>query len=145
MAQKPIRSTDKSLPISLLRAREKIMDPIRKMLAESQISEQKWRVLRVVAEAGPLEQSKIADLACLLLPSLTRIVQALEKDGLLMRKVDGQDKRRSIVSITDAGNKLIAQHSEQSNKILSEIETQLGEEKLETLFSILDDIRNIRI
>jgi len=37
-------STDRSLPIALLRARETVMEPVRDMLSESGISEQKWRV-----------------------------------------------------------------------------------------------------
>ena len=45
------------------------MGPIREMLTKSGISEQKWRVLRVLDEMGPVEQTAIAEAACLLLPS----------------------------------------------------------------------------
>ena len=54
-SQNSFRPTDRSLPIALLRAREKVMEPVREILAHSNISEQKWRVLRVVDEAGPVE------------------------------------------------------------------------------------------
>ena len=47
-----LRRTSRSLPIALLRARETVMAPIREMLAESDINEQKWRVLRVLDEVG---------------------------------------------------------------------------------------------
>ncbi len=67
--QPELRSTDRSLAISLLRTRESVMQPIREMLSKSGISEQKWRVLRVVAESGPMDQTVLADRACLLLPS----------------------------------------------------------------------------
>ena len=43
-----------------------------------------------------MEQTAIADAACLLLPSLTRIVQSLETDGLLSRQADNTDKLQSI-------------------------------------------------
>ena len=36
------------LPIALMRAREQVMAPIRNMLADSGITEQQWRVLRVL-------------------------------------------------------------------------------------------------
>ena len=55
-----LRRTDRSLPIALLRAREAVMEPVRDMLAASGLSEQKWRVLRVVDEAEALEQSRSA-------------------------------------------------------------------------------------
>ena len=67
----PLRRTARSLPIALLRARERVMGPIREILNESGISEQKFRVLRVVEESGPMEQTALAQQACLLLPSLT--------------------------------------------------------------------------
>ena len=72
----PLRRTARSLPIALLRARERVMGPIREILNESGISEQKFRVLRVVEESGPMEQTALAQQACLLLPSLTRMLRA---------------------------------------------------------------------
>ena len=55
----PLPSTQRSLAFALLRAREKVMTPIRAMLAEAGITEQQWRVLRVLDEFGPLEASKV--------------------------------------------------------------------------------------
>ena len=83
----PLRRTARSLPIALLRARERVMGPIREILNESGISEQKFRVLRVVEESGPMEQTALAQQACLLLPSLTRMLRAMEEGdriGLLL-------------------------------------------------------------
>ncbi len=57
----PLRRTARSLPIALLRARERVMGPIREILNESGISEQKFRVLRVVEESGPMEQTALAN------------------------------------------------------------------------------------
>ena len=62
------RKTKRSLPIALLRAREQVMEPIRAMLADSGVTEQKWRVLRVLEEAGEIEPTVIAREACLHLP-----------------------------------------------------------------------------
>ena len=103
-----LRSTKRSLPIALLRARETLMVPVREMLSKSQISEQKWRVLRVVNEAGPLEQTNIAKQACLLLPSLTRILRSMEEDGYISRVPGQTDKRKSVVHITPLGIELKA-------------------------------------
>jgi homoprotocatechuate degradation regulator HpaR len=106
----PTRPTQRSLPIALLRARETVMEPVREMLQRSGISEQKWRVLRVVEESGPLEQTAIAQSASLLMPSLTRLNQAMIEDGLLTRATDPKDKRKAIISITDKGRALILEH-----------------------------------
>jgi homoprotocatechuate degradation regulator HpaR len=136
----PLRQTDRSLPIALLRARETVMAPIRVMLSESGISEQKWRVIRVLAEAGPLEQTALAERACLLLPSLTRMLRAMESEGLLTRAPDARDGRKSIVSITEKGRSVITDHAPFSQEIFKDLETRFGAERLEQLLDLLEDL-----
>lgn len=139
------RETRRSLPIALLRARETVMGPIRSMLADSPLNEQKWRVMRVVNEGGPMEQTAIARAACLLLPSLTRILQSLEADGYMSREVHSVDRRKTVVSLTDKGRELIEQYADQSHAILDQLEGSLGPEKLETLLALLDDLQQLHL
>jgi homoprotocatechuate degradation regulator HpaR len=136
--------TSRSLPIALLRTRERIMVPIREMLQQSGISEQQWRILRVVDEAGEMEQTAIAQAACLQLPSLTRILRSMENDGLVGRKTDDADRRRTLVSITPAGRVLIAKHRARNADIFSTIETKFGREKLDLLLDLLDELQKIQ-
>lgn len=140
---RPIRPTRRSLPIALLRGRETVMGPIREMLAKSDINEQKWRVLRVLNESGPMEHTAIAEASCLLLPSLTRILSTMEEEGLLRREPGAQDRRKSIATITDAGHALIVRHMEESNAIFDRLEQQFGHERLETLLDLLDELRKV--
>ena len=119
------------------------MGPIREMLAKSNINEQKWRVLRVLNENGPMEHTAIAEASCLLLPSLTRILAALEADGLVNRAPGAQDRRKSIATITDAGRRLIISHMEESDAIFDRLRQRFGQDKLETLLDLLDELRTI--
>lgn len=139
-----LRRTDRSLPIALLRARETVMTPIRLMLADSPINEQKWRVLRVLHEGGAMEQTAIAKAACLLLPSLTRILQTMESEGMLTRQRHRRDGRKTVVEITERGRKLIATYAEQSREILDRFEERFGVEKLETLLDLLDELQSLK-
>jgi homoprotocatechuate degradation regulator HpaR len=139
------RETKRSLPIALLRARETIMAPIRDMLSESGINEQRWRVLRVLKEGGPMEQKAIAAEACLLLPSLTRILQHMEQDGWVSRANDPQDRRRTIGTATETGANLIEAHADQSNAILKRLEQQYGRDKLDDLLDLLEDLRQVEL
>ena len=50
-------SIARSLPIALLRAREKVMAPFREMLSRTDITEQQWRVLRILSEFGPQDST----------------------------------------------------------------------------------------
>ncbi|MFT6022342.1 MAG: homoprotocatechuate degradation regulator HpaR [Ascidiaceihabitans sp.] len=145
MTSPKLRQTTRSLPIALLRARETIMEPVREMLSRSQISEQKWRILRVVEEIGPVEQTVIAKRACLLLPSLTRLMHAMETDGLLTRVPSTTDRRKSIVSITDSGRALIDEHSTESVALFDRIEQQFGSQRLEDLLDLLEELQDLNL
>jgi len=138
-----IRRTSRSLPIALLRARETVMGPIREMLAESGINEQKWRVLRVLDEEGPMEQTALAARACLLLSSLTRILKTMEAEGLLNRAADESDRRKSIVSVTDKGRALIHTHLPQAEALFQRLQARYGTERMEELLDLLEELHGI--
>jgi len=143
MTRTPLRRTTRSLPIALLRARETVMGPVREMLAKSGVSEQKWRVLRVLDESGPLDQSLLAERSCLQLPSLTRILRAMEDQSLVSRQTDATDRRRSIVTISDNGRAILTEHAAESLAIFTRLETAYGPERFEQLLDMLEDL-NIR-
>lgn len=140
-----LRTTRRSLPIALLRARERVMEPIRAMLAASGVSEQKWRVLRVLDESGPMDQTRLAAEACLLLPSLTRMLPAMLAEGLVARQPDAADRRRAVIAIAPPGRALLDRHAGESAAIFARIEAEFGPERLEALLDLLDDLRNLKI
>lgn len=139
----PFRQTRRSLPIALLRAREAVMGPLRGMLATSGVNEQKWRVLRVLQERGPLELSQVAAEAVLLLSSLTRMVGPMVEEGLISRMTPPEDRRKSIVAITPVGLALVNAHAKQSAAILGRIETEFGHDRLEALLDLLEDLQKL--
>lgn len=136
----PVRATSRSLPIALLRARERVMGPIRTMLADAGVTEQQWRVLRVLEERGAIDATEIARQACLLMPSLTRILQSLEKKHYCTRRAHPTDRRRHLVEITDSGRALIARNIPESNRIFAELEASFGKDRIEALLDLLNDL-----
>lgn len=133
----------RSLPIALLRAREKVMGPIRAILADAGVTEQQWRVLRVLKEEGPQEPTQIADRACLLLPSLTRILKKLEDKGLIIRRTAPNDRRRQIVEISDGGLQIIRANIARSLQQAERIRAKLGPERHDELLNILGDLHDL--
>ncbi|OIQ34900.1 MAG: homoprotocatechuate degradation operon regulator, HpaR [Roseobacter sp. MedPE-SWchi] len=138
-------STARSLPIALLRARERVMGPIRKLLSDVDLTEQQWRVLRVVQESDGIDPTEIADQACLLLPSLTRILQKLDEKGLISRERDKVDRRRQIIRITAAGEKIIEANIAASIAIVERTREKMGEERYEALLDLLNDLDEIEL
>ncbi len=138
-----LRRTARSLPIALLRARETVMAPLREMLAESGVTEQKWRVLRVLEESGPMDQSLLAAEACLQLPSLTRILRAMEEQRLVERRADPADRRRSIVAISRHGREIIETHAPDSIAYFARLENAYGHDRLKALLDLLEALNEL--
>jgi homoprotocatechuate degradation regulator HpaR len=130
-------STSRSLPIALIRAREGVMAPIREMLSETGITEQQWRVLRVLSEHGLLDTTTLAERSSLLFPSLTRIAASMRDKGLITQTRDEIDRRRQLIEITAAGQKIIDDRTSQSIQIVDDIKTKLGTDNYETLLDLL--------
>lgn len=134
--------TRRSLPIALIRSREKVMGPIRDMLKTSGITEQQWRVLRVLSETGPQDLTQISDKAGLLLPSLSRIIRKLLDGGLVVSSINSRDRRRQTVVITPEGQKIIDDNLPQATKIAEELQHHLGTERYEQLLDLLAALEN---
>lgn len=119
------------------------MGPIRSMLSKSDVTEQQWRVLRVVEEEGPIEPTRIADQACLLLPSLTRILQKLEEKQLIVRERDKVDRRKQVVQIAPAGAELIAANLAASVELMNGVRDRMGPDRYEALLDLLNELDGI--
>ncbi len=138
-----IPDTSQSLPIALLRAREKVMKPARLLLVDAGVTEQQWRVVRVLVEEGPMDPTTIADRAVLLLPSLTRILQKLQEKGYITRTRDEQDGRRQVIKATPEGCRLIADNIPAAKSYAGKLRDHLGSERYEQLLELLHDLNEI--
>jgi homoprotocatechuate degradation regulator HpaR len=134
------KNTRRSLPMALLRAREAVMVNFRPMLARHDVTEQQWRVIRVVAEAGRLDASEVAARASILAPSLTRMIRVLETRKFIKRRKDASDGRRVVLEIAPAGAALIERASPESLAIHDRLEAKFGTAKLDTLLDLLDEL-----
>ena len=133
-----LAETRRTLPIALLRSREAVMELFRPMLRKYDITEQQWRVIRVLFEVGALDATKLADAACILPPSLTRILRTLEARTLITARKDPNDRRHTIVQLTEEGETLIQTASLDSVAIYGEIESLLGKDRIQSLLNELE-------
>ncbi|MFB9950629.1 homoprotocatechuate degradation operon regulator HpaR [Rhizobium puerariae] len=138
------RATRRSLPIALLRAREAVMSHFRPMLAQHDVTEQQWRVIRVLDEAGMLDASEVAERAFILAPSLTRMIRSLEERGFISKHKDKGDGRRVLLQITPAGQAMIREVLPDSRKIYQWLEERYGRERMDNLVEMLDELVSLR-
>ena len=130
----------RNLPRLLLQARESVMAHTRPSLREHGLSDQQWRVLRVLGEHGTVETGRVAREAFILGPSLTGVLARMERDGLVRRERDPQDQRRSVVEATPRGQKLVAKLSRTIEEHYGWMEKSIGKQKLAELYDLLDDV-----
>jgi len=136
----PIRDFSRSLPMSLLRAREAVMRQFRPALRKHGLTEQQWRILRALAGIVSIEVTELARMAFLLGPSLSRILRDLEARGLVERRTAAADQRRNMVSISPKGVKLMASVAPTSEAIYAAITRRYGARKLIELQEMLGEL-----
>jgi homoprotocatechuate degradation regulator HpaR len=134
----------RNLPRLLLKARESVMTYTRPSLRQQGLSDQQWRVLRVLGEQADvtlgLETGRLAKEAFLLGPSLSGVLKRMERDGLLQRKRSYEDARRSVVRVTPAGLNKVQTLSNNIESHYIWMEEQMGAEALQTLYALLDKV-----
>ena len=136
----PMREFSRSLPMSLLRAREAVMRHFRASLRDHGLTEQQWRILRALASVEMIEVTELAHTAFLLAPSLSRILRDLEARNLIERKVAKADLRRGLVSISARGFRLMETVAPSSEAIYSAITRRYGARKLAELQEMLHEL-----
>jgi homoprotocatechuate degradation regulator HpaR len=131
--------------MALLRARESIMGFFRPELNQLGLTEQQWRIMRVLYEYQDLEFHELARLACILPPSLTGMLTRLERKGLLRRRKATIDQRRLHLSLTREGTARFEGMSRRMEELYHVIETQFGRQRLAQLFSLLLKVQELRV
>ncbi len=126
-----------SLPILLLRAREACMARFRPILGQHGITEQQWRVIRALAEENGQELAELAEITLILRPSMTGIIDRLERDELVVRKKDSQDGRKTCIWLTRKAKRLYEKIMPEVATEYSQLQEQFSEKNWDDLYTSL--------
>lgn len=137
-------NTRTSLTLSLLQAREAAMRFFRPQLNLHGLTEQQWRVIRILRQNGEMESHRLARLACILKPSMSGVLLRLERDGMVRRRKQEQDQRRVLVSLAPKGEQCFESMSMEMERNYQRIQERLGPEKLAELLALLQELKGIR-
>lgn len=96
----------RSLPMMLYRALDAVMPRFRRIFNEFGLTEQQWRVLRVLWEEEEIAFRSLSDLTLIPAPSLVGVIDRLAKQGLVGRNRSQRDRRNVFVYATEAGKAL---------------------------------------
>jgi len=137
-----LKDDTRSLPIALLRAREAVMAYFRPYHRTGGVTEQQWRVIRVLYLEGEMETSRLAERAWLLAPSLSRILKDLEAAKYIRRRPGDSDSRQSLVSLSPKGTAMVTRVAPFLDGIHQEIARRFGHERIENLLALLDQLES---
>jgi homoprotocatechuate degradation regulator HpaR len=129
-----------TLPIRLLRARHAAVSQFQPIFRKYNVTEQQWRVLRMVTSAGDMTAGELSQAIFISMPSLSRIMQSLEARNLIRRRANEDDLRQTMVSSTLAAQAMVAEAAIWSDTRYSDIAQWFGKERLEQLQTLLDDL-----
>jgi DNA-binding MarR family transcriptional regulator len=86
---------------------------------------------------GPLTCGAVAEFAGVSAPTATRMLDGLERDGLVVREHDRADRRRVVVTLTPAGGKALRVKRAARSKARARIAARLTPEQREQATEIL--------
>lgn len=95
------------------------------------------RVLSVINEKGAISQRELMDILQIRSSSVSELVFKLEDYGLIVRDRDEQDKRTIIVSLTEEGKAVVAEHEGHIREQCAGMFTALDEAERQTLAGLL--------
>ncbi|UNH41887.1 homoprotocatechuate degradation operon regulator HpaR [Moellerella wisconsensis] len=129
-----------SLTIALLQARETAMSFFRPILKSYNLTEQQWRIIRVLADSRSIDFHDLSVKTCILRPSLTGILTRMERDGLIFRLKPLNDQRKLYVSLTPQGQDLYDRARQEVEAGYHSIEQAFSSEKMQQLTQLLDEL-----
>ena len=105
-------------------------------LREQRVPVMAWRVMAALWD-GPLSAREVADIILQKQPTVSKLLERMERQGLVSRESDTVDRRRIVVSLTPRGREragpLIAAAREHERAVLE----PFGERNARTLVSVL--------
>ena len=134
-----------SLPMLLNRSLDAIMPPYRDLFQEFGVTEQQWRVLRVLWEQKHLTSAQISSLTLLPSPSLVGILDRLERKDLVKRLRSTSDRREINITITNLGRELQSKVMPKVKLIQDQTREKLSPTEWKQINNILKKLNRIKI
>ncbi len=101
-------------------------------------SEARWSALSMIAEArGGIIQTKLAERLGIQGPTLVRILDSLEQDGLVARHSASNDRRANLVVLEPQGRAVLAVSDDLVAKMRADLFAGVTDEELTTTLRVL--------
>ncbi len=110
-------------------------------LAKEGLSLPQFEVLRVISAKGPMSMSALSREMVVTPPNITGLIDRLEKQNQVRRVANANDRRASIVELTDSGTHLYDVLAKRQRVFLQNVLNVLTPGEQETLSTLLSRLR----
>jgi DNA-binding MarR family transcriptional regulator len=137
------RSREQEATLGLLRTADAVKRSLAQVIEPHGITPQQYNVLRILRGAGPegLPTLTIGERMIEQTPGVTRLIDRLERKGLVARSPCAKDRRRVFCRITTKGLDLLTELDDPINRWDSQAVSVLPPSELDSLIDLLDRVR----
>lgn len=118
--------------VKFVRAYDTIDSRLRSALREEGLTPSQLGVLEALMHIGPMVQSELAEKLLTSPSNLTTVIDNLERDGLVERQRNTEDRRQIEVSLTSDGRELIEdvfpRHAQRITRLFGALDPEEQEE-----------------
>jgi DNA-binding MarR family transcriptional regulator len=141
---KPLGSLEEEAYLNVQRTANALAQRIAELLRSHDLTPAQYNVLRILRGAGPdgLNASDIAGRMISRDPDVTRLVDRLEKRGLVERWRCSEDRRVVWTRLSPAGRELIDPLDEPLNELHRDMLSHMAPERLQLLVELLEEARD---
>ncbi|MBE6710701.1 MAG: MarR family transcriptional regulator [Ruminococcaceae bacterium] len=111
--------------------------PAEKTPPEASRGQGRGRLMGFLNDHGEMSQSQIAAHLGIRPQSLSELLAKMETDGLILRRQSPEDKRQTLVSLTECGQSRVAAFRENHRRQAAEFLEPLTDEEKNTLAALL--------
>ena len=139
----PFTSREQEAYLSILRTADALQSRVEAKLKEFGLTGTQYNALRILRGAGPdgIPCSDIAERMITRDPDITRLLDRLQKRGLVERSRGKQDRRVIYGKITAAGLNLLREMDSPLRKFSREILRHVSQTNLKLLIDLLEQVR----
>ena len=101
----------------------------------------RWGALYWLGQAGDsVSQATLAEMAGVEPPTLVRVIDQLEAQGLVERRVSPTDRRVNLLSLTDAAKPLVGQIEAEAERLRVELLEDVTFQEYQTALNVLQKL-----
>jgi DNA-binding MarR family transcriptional regulator len=142
LQNQPFASREEELLVSLMRTTDLLQARFERVMRPFNISMTQYNVLRILRGAEPAGRTcgEIGERMIAREPDVTRLLERMERAGLIRRTRDSEDRRVVVTRITPEGLKLLDE-IEPGLREVNGLLRPIGERKIAQMLSLLDEVR----